>query len=63
MFECKLIIKSAQSAQADLLRLVLINLGVREQDIVEKLQKGRTCLSFFVKSRKKLWRFLLKSAR
>ena len=53
MFECKLIIKSARSAQADLLRLVLINLGVREQDIVEKLQKGRTCLSFFVKSRKK----------
>lgn len=53
MFECKLIIKSARPAQADLLRFVLINLGVREQDIVEKLQKGRTCLSFFVKSRKK----------
>ena len=53
MFECRLIIKSAQSAQSDLLRLVLINLGVKEQDIVEKLQKGKTCLSFFVKSRKK----------
>ncbi len=53
MFECRLIIKSAQSAQSDLLRLVLINIGVREQDIVEKLQQGRTCLSFFLKSRKK----------
>lgn len=53
MFECKLIIKSAQSAQADLLRLVLTNLGVKEQDIVERLEKGRTCLSFFIQSRKK----------
>ena len=53
MFECKLIIKSAQLAQVDLLRLVLVKLGMKEQDIVEKLQKGKTCLSFFVKSRKK----------
>lgn len=52
MFECRLIIKSAQSAQSDLLRLVLANLGVKEEDIAERLQKGRTCLSFFVKSRK-----------
>ena len=53
MFECKLIIKSAQLAQVDLLRLVLVKLGMKEQDIVEKLQKGKTCLSFFVKPRKK----------
>src|SRR3990167_6920689 len=52
MFECKLIIQSARLAQVDLLRLVLVNLGIKEQDIVEKLQKERTCLSFFVKSEK-----------
>lgn len=53
MFECKFTLESARQSQADLLRLVLLKLGLSENEIVESARQGKVCLSFFTQSEKK----------
>lgn len=53
MFECKLVLKSAQLGAVDLLRLELVKMGIPEQEIIEETRKNRTSLSFFFKNPQK----------
>lgn len=53
MLELKLILKKAEPIQLGLLRIMLLRLGIPEQDITENIHKGKTYLSLFLKSRAK----------
>jgi len=58
--QCRLTLKSAQSGQADLLRLELVNLGIGQNEIAEEIKKGRTSLLFYLKKSKDVKQLLAK---
>ncbi len=53
MWELKLVLNKAEPVQLGLLRLMLLRLGILEQEIVENIREGKTYLSFFLASRVK----------
>jgi ribosomal protein L11 methyltransferase len=50
MIEIKAYLKDAKPAQVDLLRCIMMNLGIPAGDIVEKAERGRTVVSFYERS-------------
>jgi ribosomal protein L11 methyltransferase len=53
MIEVKMRLETVHLVQADLLRCVLANSGVPQEQIVEQIRAGQTTLSFFANSLKK----------
>lgn len=60
MIEVKLVLKSAYPAQIELLRVILMRLGISDQELVENTQKSKTYLSFFLQSKAKTDKILKK---
>jgi len=50
MFEVGIIFSAEEAGKADLLRCILINLGVPDDKISEKYQRGKAIISFYEKS-------------
>jgi ribosomal protein L11 methyltransferase len=50
MIAFRIHLKPGNETQAEVLRCALVNVGVRDEDIVEETGKGRTCLSLFLPS-------------
>jgi ribosomal protein L11 methyltransferase len=53
MIEVKMRLETGHLVQADLLRCVLVNSGVPQEQIIEEVKGGQTTLSFFAHSPKK----------